>query len=181
MLLFSPLPSFLALLYIIIATSHSGRLPVGNKLVNPSSSPYSMRSILRQLGRPIRTCSRSNTHILRGAWAMCAICGIMHTHKFARRQMYTYYYMNVDFFLSSGVGCFTCLNVYVTIYRLFKRNPWLFLPLPDQPFHNFRASRTGDRRIKCSSRTSILKLQSCEMIGRVGQVGKSKMTNNTPG
>lgn len=39
-----------------------------------------------------------------------------------------------------------------------------YLDLPDWPFHIFHASRSGDRRIVCSS---ILKLQSWERIGRV--------------
>ena len=38
---------------------------------------------------------------------------------------------------------------------------------PTGPFHNYRSSRWGDRRILCSLRTSSVKLKSCERFGRV--------------
>ena len=45
--------------------------------------------------------------------------------------------------------------------------------VPDEPFHNFRASRSGDMRILCSSRTSqdgserwLMKFLNCERVSQ---------------
>ena len=52
---------------------------------------------------------------------------------------------------------------------LFKWSLAPSLYWPDRPFHSFRASKSGDLRILCRSKTrynEFLKLQSCERSGR---------------
>ena len=62
----------------------------------------------------------------------------------------------------------------VCIVYLCRRNISVFSPYPDEPFHNLRVWRSGDRRNLCSSGTSYDGFKSSKIVkGFVGISPKS--------
>ena len=75
-------------------------------------------------------------------------------------------------FFNVGTERFRCCFIITICLKMkdFDRNRLLTLNSPDRPFHNFRALRSGDRQILCSSRRPYDGFKSSKIVkGSVGQ------------